>query len=758
MPRVCIGIHVHAEPERLSATLASVRANTTDDVEILLMGDGPDVPTRAFFERCDLAQSSTVMPQGTAACFNRLAAYSDADVIVLLESGCLVGPGWLEHLLAALDADPCNGLAGPSTNNAWNEQNAFPTNKGNFADVVRTADEAAQRFGRETRELAPLHSLADFCYAVRREVIEAVGAADESYGLGPCWEMDYNIRAARAGWRGVWACGAYVWRALFTPRRRLEEARRFEICKRLYQDRFCGARLRGEKKDYRPHCRGDECPNFAPADLIQIHRPLPAPSPIAETTRPPIPQISSPVITQCEAPLVSCIMPTYNRRAYIERTVRCFLDQDYPNLELIVVDDGTDKIDDLLPADARTRYFRLEKKLSIGAKRNFACEQARGEIIVHWDDDDWYPSWRVSEQVKALEKGNAQITGSSRVYYLDPAKHRAWEYVYKGTGAKWVAGNTLAYRASVWRRHQFQDIQVGEDSRFVWNFAAYQISDLADPRLCIATVHEGNTSRKETSSSYWQSCPVEQVLSLIGEEKRSERDLPLISCIMPTYNRRRFVPLALDHFFGQDYPNRELIIVDDGEDSVADLVENSPAIRYIRCPRASIGAKRNLACEHARGDLIAHWDDDDWYAPSRLRYQVMPILDGEADITGLENSFILELPRGTFWTTKPELHRRMFVGDVHGGTLVYRKKIFSEGLHYPEINLAEDAWLLREAMRHGKKLKKLANPGVFIYVRHGSNAWGRWRPGDFLDPSGWQQTISPPTFSEDAINGYLMVS
>ena len=42
-----------------------------------------------------------------------------------------------------------------------------------------------------------------FCYAVRRRVIDAVSAADERYSLGPCWEMDYNIRAARAGWRGV---------------------------------------------------------------------------------------------------------------------------------------------------------------------------------------------------------------------------------------------------------------------------------------------------------------------------------------------------------------------------------------------------------------------------------------------------------------------------------------------------------------------------------------------------------------------------
>jgi hypothetical protein len=69
-------------------------------------------------------------------------------------------------------------------------------------DVVGTAALARRRFGPAVRSLAPLHSLADFCLAVGRPVIEAIGGADEEYGLGPCWEMDYSIRAARAGFQG----------------------------------------------------------------------------------------------------------------------------------------------------------------------------------------------------------------------------------------------------------------------------------------------------------------------------------------------------------------------------------------------------------------------------------------------------------------------------------------------------------------------------------------------------------------------------
>ena len=76
---------------------------------------------------------------------------------------------------------------------------------------------------------------------------------------------------------------------------------------------------------------------------------------------------------------------------------------------------------------------------------------------------------------------------------------------------------------------------------------------------------------------------------------------PLVSCIMPTANRRAFIPQAIRYFLKQDYPACELIIVDDGADNVADLIPENESIRYIRLPeRRSMGAKHNLACELAQ--------------------------------------------------------------------------------------------------------------------------------------------------------------
>ena len=170
-------------------------------------------------------------------CLNRLAAASAADVLVLLESGALVGPRWLDLLLDALGR-PGVGLAGPSTNRGWNEQAIFPRAAGSRAGVRRTAAEAIRRYGRAARTLAPLYSLAEFCYVVRREVLEAIGGADEGYGRAPCWEMDLNVRAARAGFAGLWVGGAYVYRSPPTARRAAEDEQLLDTGKRRYQDRL----------------------------------------------------------------------------------------------------------------------------------------------------------------------------------------------------------------------------------------------------------------------------------------------------------------------------------------------------------------------------------------------------------------------------------------------------------------------------------------------------------------------------------------
>ena len=89
--------------------------------------------------------------------------------------------------------------------------------------------------------------------------------------------------------------------------------------------------------------------------------------------------------------LVSCIMPTADRRRFVPLAIEYFLRQDYPERELIVVDDGSDAVEGLMPSDARVRHIHLDKERNVGAMWKLTGEPASGESIVHRDADDLMP-------------------------------------------------------------------------------------------------------------------------------------------------------------------------------------------------------------------------------------------------------------------------------------------------------------------------------------------------------------------------------
>jgi glycosyltransferase involved in cell wall biosynthesis len=465
------------------------------------------------------------------------------------------------------------------------------------------------------------------------------------------------------------------------------------------------------------------------------------------------------------SPLVSCIMPTYNRRPFVAQAIAYFLRQTYANCELIIVDDGVDAVQDAIPDDPRIRYVRLPRKLTTGAKRNLACEEARGDIIAHWDDDDWVAPWRLRYQVENLLEAKADICGINAVMYYAPASEQAWQFIYPKGRQPWVAA--LCYTKAFWQRNPFPDLNVGEDTRFLWSRRPKHVVALPDNGFYIALVHAGNSSSKHTSGAWWHPFSVARIQQLMVHDwafyaglapqartatseaanalQGSAPDGPLVSCIMPTHNRRRFVPQAIRYFGQQDYANRELIVVDDGGAAVEHLLPDDPRIRYVRLSgKYDIGVKRNLACEIAQGDIIVLWDDDDWYAPHRISYQVAPLLGDQADITGLGNSYFFSLPTRQFWTCSADLHDRMYAEGVVGGTLAFRKRLWGRGGRFPRASLAEDAAFLRTLLQHGARLMRLPNIDAFFYVRHGANSW-RFTLGTFLDRKGWRQ-VEPPSF------------
>lgn len=111
-------------------------------------------------------------------------------------------------------------------------------------------------------------------------------------------------------------------------------------------------------------------------------------------------------------PLISVIIPTYNRGSLILGAVNSVLNQTYRNIELLVVDDcSTDNTSQILEnlKDSRIKYIRLEKNSGACTARNKGIEYASGEFIAFNDSDDlWLPE-KLERQLDFLKENNADI-------------------------------------------------------------------------------------------------------------------------------------------------------------------------------------------------------------------------------------------------------------------------------------------------------------------------------------------------------------
>ncbi|MEO8853744.1 MAG: glycosyltransferase [Ginsengibacter sp.] len=217
-------------------------------------------------------------------------------------------------------------------------------------------------------------------------------------------------------------------------------------------------------------------------------------------------------------PMISCIMPTYNRRSFVPNAIRYFLRQDYENKELIIIDDGEDVVKDLVPQSNNIRYFRLDHKISLGAKLNLACEYAKGNIIANWDDDDWYSSTRLSYQANALKNEKIFICGINNLLYYDLLHQGAFNYIYPSNQRPWLIGSSLCFRKQFWQLHHFEEIDVGMDGLFVWKAASQNIDILHDSTFSVHMIHGNNVSPKSTNNMWWHPYPVEEIKQIMGDD------------------------------------------------------------------------------------------------------------------------------------------------------------------------------------------------------------------------------------------------
>ncbi len=197
--------------------------------------------------------------------------------------------------------------------------------------------------------------------------------------------------------------------------------------------------------------------------------------------------------------MISCLCVTRGRVPLLKRAVECFRQQTHAERELVMVYDADDAATHdfaMALGDPAIRAIRseAEPRLTLGALRNLALREARGDWIAQWDDDDWHAPARLARQWETLQqtRQGACLLYRWLLYDVDAGK------AYVSFGRGWE-GSIVARKDLV---PAYPELARLEDTPVVLGMVeAGVVAALDEPSLYIYTFHGGNTWGRE----HWES-------------------------------------------------------------------------------------------------------------------------------------------------------------------------------------------------------------------------------------------------------------
>lgn len=200
-------------------------------------------------------------------------------------------------------------------------------------------------------------------------------------------------------------------------------------------------------------------------------------------------------------------------------------------------------------------------------------------------------------------------------------------------------------------------------------------------------------------------------------KKYVENYEPLVSAICITRKRPSFLKKAIQDFLAQTYSNTELVIVYDVDDfETLKVVKTftSPKIRLVaNNTKNKLGSLRNLGIQHARGEYIIQWDDDDRYHKDRIKRQLREVMKRNPhQACCLKNWIIYDDFTGKRYLS----WSRLWEGSILAPTSLMRK------YPYPDMALGEDTSVVGKLNAKGMVFAMDA-PELYEYHLHGTNSW-----------------------------------
>lgn len=189
-------------------------------------------------------------------------------------------------------------------------------------------------------------------------------------------------------------------------------------------------------------------------------------------------------------------------------------------------------------------------------------------------------------------------------------------------------------------------------------------------------------------------------------------DKPLVTVLLCHNGLRHMVKMAIDSYLSQDYPNCELIVVDDGPEPIQDLVSGVPNCLYLHFPAKNLSTKRNVGIREARGEYIVHFDADDWSGPCRISDQVGMLTNSKMQVAGYSKAL---------WYDFVDRRASYYHGCVWGATLLYRREYAVAHAWDENTSYVEDGPFL-EVARLAAAVASGDGGQQFVATMHAKNA------------------------------------
>ncbi|MCF6342538.1 MAG: glycosyltransferase [Bacteroidales bacterium] len=435
-----------------------------------------------------------------------------------------------------------------------------------------------------------------------------------------------------------------------------------------------------------------------------------------------------------EKPLISIIIPVFNGEQFIREAVENILDQNYPAIEIIIVDDGsTDnskKVIDELPVDVR--YFH-QPNAGPASARNRGIRDVSGDYVAFLDVDDLWPEKNLELLMTRLQqnpgldivRGYAQLViveANGQAIYTGNPQESFPDYIGAGL-----------YRKSVFSTVGLFDpeLRFGEDSDW-FNRAKEMNTNIK--RLDEVTLYVRRHDKNMTEGKSLVELNILKVFKKKLERKRMEKPPktkpalrkpnagnPLISVVIPVFNGAAFLADAINSVLGQHYHPLEIIVVDDGStDNTAEVVKMmSGNISYVYQENKGPAAARNKGVKLAGGELISFIDADDIWAKDKLLRQLAVFKKYK------EPGIVIGLTFKTKFQAQSELEKPGLLPDKNfhlllGSTLI-KKSVFDKiGLLDEDLLMGEDSdWFNRA--REGRIPIAVHQDLVLFYRKHNDN-------------------------------------